>query len=103
MILAGLRVDAGEPAGPDCTAWGLTSCPRPYDARIPDPKDMLTWTQPERVIGFRNTFRMYGADAFHVGAGRAYPLPRHDARCLRSTTASAGAATASRITCGVNR
>ena len=55
---------------------GADSCPRPYDARIPDPKDMLIWTQPERVIGFRNTFRMYGADAFHVGAGRAYPLPR---------------------------
>jgi CubicO group peptidase (beta-lactamase class C family) len=76
MILAFARVDAGEAASPDCTTWGLNSCPRPYDARIPDPKDMLTWTQPERVIGFRNTFRMYGADAFHVGAGRAYPLPR---------------------------
>ena len=54
MILAFARVDAGEAASPDCTTWGLNSCPRPYDARIPDPKDMLTWTQPERVIGFRN-------------------------------------------------
>ena len=36
---------------------------------------MLLWSQPERVIGFRNTFRMYGGDVFHVGEGKTYPLP----------------------------
>jgi CubicO group peptidase (beta-lactamase class C family) len=58
--LARVPVDAGEATGSACTVLGLVSCPQPYDARIPDPKDMLLWTQPERVIGFRNTFRMYG-------------------------------------------
>jgi CubicO group peptidase (beta-lactamase class C family) len=76
VALPGVRIDAGEPPGAACTAWGLTSCPQPYDARIPDPKSMLLWTQPERVIGFRNTFRMYGGDVFQVGESVPYPLPR---------------------------
>jgi CubicO group peptidase (beta-lactamase class C family) len=83
--LSNLRADAGTGAGSghlsrgNCAALGLPACPEPYDARIPDPKDMLLWSQPERVIGFRNTFRMYGGDVFHVGEGKTYPLP--PARC----------------------
>jgi CubicO group peptidase (beta-lactamase class C family) len=68
--------DVGDSSRASCAALGLASCPEPYDARIPDPKDMLLWTQAERVIGFRNTFRMYGGDVFHAGAGKVYPLPR---------------------------
>jgi CubicO group peptidase (beta-lactamase class C family) len=65
---------AAAPAQTRCAALGLTSCPDPYDAHVPDPKDMLIWTQPERVIGFRNTWRMYGGDVFHAGSA-PYPLP----------------------------
>jgi CubicO group peptidase (beta-lactamase class C family) len=65
-----------EASRASCATLSLSSCPAPYDARIPDPKDMLLWTQAERVIGFRNTFRMYGGDVFHVGDGKPYPLPR---------------------------
>jgi CubicO group peptidase (beta-lactamase class C family) len=68
--------DVGDSSRASCAALGLPSCPEPYDARIPDAKDMLLWTQPQRVIGFRNTFRMYGGDVFHPGEGKAYPLPR---------------------------
>jgi CubicO group peptidase (beta-lactamase class C family) len=75
-LLPCVQVDAGAETGSACAGWGLSACPQPYDARIPDPKDMLVWSQPERVVGFRNTFRMYGGDAFHVGEGRTYPLPR---------------------------
>jgi CubicO group peptidase (beta-lactamase class C family) len=76
VTLMAVPVDAGEAAGAACTAWGLTSCPQPYDARIPDPKDMLLWTQAQRVVGFRNTFRMYAGDVFHVGESSPFALPR---------------------------
>jgi CubicO group peptidase (beta-lactamase class C family) len=66
---------SGDSSPGDCAVLGLKPCPEPYDARIPDPKDMLLWSQPERVIGFRNTYRMYGGDVFRVGEGRTYPLP----------------------------
>jgi CubicO group peptidase (beta-lactamase class C family) len=65
-------------AGGVCAAVLLTGVPvrsQGGDPRLPDPKDMLTWTQAERVIGFRNTYRMYGADVFHAG-GTAFPLPQ---------------------------
>ena len=45
----------------------------PYDEHLPDPKDMLTWSQAERVIGFRNTYRAYPGSIFRSGA--ALPLP----------------------------
>jgi CubicO group peptidase (beta-lactamase class C family) len=67
---------AADPARTTCAGLSLASCPEPFDARIPDPKDMLLWTQQERVIGFRNTYRMYGGDVFRTGQGKAYPLPR---------------------------
>jgi hypothetical protein len=77
LSFAGAAGAAGANSLPSsCAELKLVVCPEPYDARIPDPKDMLVWTQPERVIGFRNTFRMYGGDVFHAGAGKAYPLPR---------------------------
>ncbi len=79
-VLAGLALpisrgatDGADARRANCASFGLPACPEPYDARIPDPKYMLTWTQPERVIGFRNTYRMYGGDVFRAG-GTAYPL-----------------------------
>ncbi len=48
----------------ECRAVGLTACPTPLDQNLPDPKEMLTWSQDERVIGFRNTYRAYEGDTF---------------------------------------
>jgi CubicO group peptidase (beta-lactamase class C family) len=48
--------------------------PQPVDQILPDPKGMLTWSQAERVVGFRNTYRAYPGHVFRCGA--AHPLPR---------------------------
>ena len=37
---------------------------------------MLSWNQAQRVVGFRNTYRLYRGDVFHTNATRAEPLPR---------------------------
>lgn len=67
---------SGAPAGESCVRWGLAACPQPHDPVLPDPANMLVWSPRERVIGFRNTFRMYQGDVFHGDPARAYPLPR---------------------------
>lgn len=46
----------------------------PVDESLPDPKDMLTWSQAERVVGFRNAYRAYQGNVFRCGT--AHPLPR---------------------------
>jgi hypothetical protein len=60
---------------PQCRALGLTRCPAPFDAVLPPAKDMLTWSQSERVVGFRNTYRQYPADVFHADSSNVYALP----------------------------
>jgi CubicO group peptidase (beta-lactamase class C family) len=59
----------------ECAAMGLSACPKPFDAALPSAADMLTWDQDARVIGFRNTYRMYKGDVFHTRGGKSYPLP----------------------------
>jgi CubicO group peptidase (beta-lactamase class C family) len=59
-----------------CKTLGLSTCPEPFDAILPDPKDMLTWDQSIRVVGFRNTYRQYQADVFHTFGAKPLPLPR---------------------------
>ncbi|HVW70552.1 MAG TPA: serine hydrolase [Steroidobacteraceae bacterium] len=58
-----------------CREMGLRKCPTPFDAVLPEPKDMLTWSQDQRVIGFRNTYRQYKGDVFHADPAHVYPLP----------------------------
>jgi CubicO group peptidase (beta-lactamase class C family) len=58
-----------------CRVLGLTQCPAPFDAALPPAKDMLTWTQSERVVGFRNTYRQYRADVFHADPANVHALP----------------------------
>ncbi len=60
----------------ECRAIGLPLCPRPFDAVLPPAKDMLSWDQETRVIGFRNTYRQYAGDVFRTDGGSPYPLPR---------------------------
>ncbi len=68
---------ANDPPSPSvpCLAMGLSVCPEPFDAVLPDPKDMLVWDQAARVTGFRNTYRLYQGDVFHTLDGHPYPLP----------------------------
>lgn len=58
-----------------CKELGLSSCPQPFDEKIPDPAKMLTWDQQERTIGFRNTYRMYEGDVFSP-ADKISPIPK---------------------------
>ncbi len=58
----------------NCYGLALKTCPSPEDRTVPDVKDMLTWDQKQRVVGFRNDYRSYEGDVFR--AGRAYPIPR---------------------------
>ena len=72
------------PAAQDaCTGTELSVCPAPFDAPLPDPHNMLTWSQTDRVIGFRNDYRNYAGDVFHHG--NAVPL---QAAAKRLTDAS---------------
>ena len=59
-----------------CQAIGLSACPEPFDAVLPPPKDMLTWDQHSRVVGFRNGYRLYQGDVFHTLGAQPYPLPQ---------------------------
>ncbi|ENR6206917.1 serine hydrolase [Serratia marcescens] len=56
-----------------CAGTELSVCPAPFDAQLPDTHKMLTWSQSDRVIGFRNDYRNYAGDVFHHGD--AAPLP----------------------------
>ncbi|MRS16551.1 serine hydrolase [Enterobacteriaceae bacterium RIT691] len=60
-------------AANDCGVPQLTACPAPADATLPDVKDMLTWNQQQRVIGFRNDYRSYAGDVFK--ASNPQPIP----------------------------
>jgi CubicO group peptidase (beta-lactamase class C family) len=50
-----------------CHGSELAACPAPYDAKLPDTHAMLTWSQTERVVGFRNDYRNYAGDVFRHG------------------------------------
>jgi CubicO group peptidase (beta-lactamase class C family) len=78
----GLAAIAGTSSSADrssdslqCQALGLSRCPQPFDPVLPAAEDMLNWNQANRVIGFRNTYRLYQGDVFHTLGGTAYPLP----------------------------
>lgn len=58
-----------------CAPLAASACPTPLDETLPDPKDMLSWDPDTRVVGFRNTYRLYPGDVFHAGPGEPYPLP----------------------------
>ncbi|MGF2439141.1 serine hydrolase domain-containing protein [Enterobacter ludwigii] len=56
-----------------CDGTDLNTCPAPFDKQLPDTHKMLTWSQADRVVGFRNDYRNYAGDVFHHG--NATPLP----------------------------
>jgi len=66
-----------------CNGTVLDTCPAPFDTKLPDAHTMLTWSQADRVVGFRNDYRNYAGAVFHHG--NASPLlaaekPLTDAR-----------------------
>lgn len=65
---------AAEDKGP-CGVPGLKTCPQPFDKTLPAAKDMLNWDQATRVVGFRNTYRLYGGDVFSTQGAKPFPLP----------------------------
>ncbi len=58
-----------------CESIGLSACPQPFDEILPPAEDMLSWDQRMRVIGFRNTYRLYQGDVFRTLGGKVFPLP----------------------------
>ena len=69
---------APGPAGSDCRSLQLTECPTPFDRNLPDARAMLSWQGEDRVVGLRNTWRLYPGDVFRTGHGAPAPLPRAD-------------------------
>jgi CubicO group peptidase (beta-lactamase class C family) len=73
--MADEKQSAGRSEVESCQALGLSRCPQPFDPDLPSAADMLTWDQHTRLIGFRNTYRLYQGDVFHPLGGKPYPLP----------------------------
>lgn len=65
----------GPSESAQCQAIGLRSCPQPFDRLLPAAENMLSWDQPTRVVGFRNTYRLYQGDVFRGRKRHAHPLP----------------------------
>ena len=57
-----------------CGVPGLLICPQPFDKELPDPHNMLVWDQTSRVVGFRNTYRMYEGDVFSTRGVKPFQL-----------------------------
>lgn len=67
-----LAVSSYATAATECDGVALTPCPAPFDHQLPDPHQMLNWSQKDRVVGFRNDYRNYAGDVFLHG--QAKPL-----------------------------
>jgi CubicO group peptidase (beta-lactamase class C family) len=75
-IVASMALHAARAlAGSDCQSLRLTDCPTPLDARIPAAGAMLSWQGEDRLIGLRNTWRLYPGEVFRNGQRPAAPLP----------------------------
>ncbi|HUI61428.1 MAG TPA: serine hydrolase [Steroidobacteraceae bacterium] len=66
----------GDPSGGGCRDLGLSACPQPLDRKLPPARHMLTWNPDQRVVGFRNAYRLYPGDVFHGLGQTAYQLSR---------------------------
>lgn len=62
----------------DCQSLRLADCPLPLDVRLPAAREMLSWQGEERILGLRNTWRLYPGDVFRTGHGSPSPLPPAD-------------------------
>jgi CubicO group peptidase (beta-lactamase class C family) len=75
-LARGGDLSANQPSeSAQCESIGLSACPQPFDGMLPPAETMLSWDQSSRVIGFRNTYRLYQGDVFRTLAGKVYALP----------------------------
>ena len=79
-----------------CKGTDLSACPAPFDTTLPDTHKMLTWSQADRVVGFRNDYRNYPGDVFRHGS--AVPLEMPASRSRTHTIRSTAGASALRTT-----
>lgn len=78
LLLGSTAAARASTASEACQKLGLSSCPIPTDKTLPAAKDMLTWGQAQRVIGFRNDWRMYEGDVFKAGTPSPLPVALQD-------------------------
>ncbi|CAI3956651.1 serine hydrolase [Commensalibacter papalotli (ex Botero et al. 2024)] len=71
------QVSAKETVDNHCGVAEL-KCPAVVDKKLPAVKDMLTWDQQQRVIGFRNDYRSYKGDVFKAGNPQHLPKALKD-------------------------
>lgn len=71
-----MMLAAATPAVSDCHSLRLKDCPEPFDARLPPAREMLSWQGQDRIIGLRNTWRLYPGDVFRTGERTPLPLPK---------------------------
>ena len=57
-----------------CNGTVLDTCPAPFDTKLPDAHTMLTWSQADRVVGFRNDYRNYAGDVFRAMSVHVHEL-----------------------------
>ena len=75
MVNAGPAPATG-PGRSDCQSLKLAGCPTPFDAGLPAASQMLAWQGEDRVVGLRNTWRLYPGDVFRTGDRPASPLQK---------------------------
>lgn len=61
-----------------CEQLNIVDCPNQIDQNLPDPHDMLTWNQEQRLIGFRNTYRSYDGTVFYVNKSQIQALTQYE-------------------------
>lgn len=60
-----------------CADLKLKQCPNQVDKVLPNPHDMLTWTPEQRMIGFRNTYRIYDGSVFYADTKNILKLNKY--------------------------
>ncbi|MBM7342680.1 serine hydrolase domain-containing protein [Pantoea coffeiphila] len=86
LALMSLALMTGNGSAEDsaCEVDGLTRAPQPCDKLLPNVKNMLTWNQQQRTVGFRNDYRNYPGDRFRHG-DNIYPLLRQEKQLMDIT------------------
>jgi len=69
----------------DCNSLGLKDCPSPLDKNLPAAHDMLSWSQNDRIIGFRNTYRLYDGSVFRPDRKNTLTLPKSKSNLNNNT------------------
>lgn len=77
LCFGALMMSGATFAAYSCEGLKLVDCPNQVDQQLPDPHDMLTWNQEQRLIGFRNTYRSYDGSVFYANKNNVLKLPKY--------------------------